>query len=237
MRLLAIFVSLFLLFALQHQNKKSTTPQQAPQQEQRGTQDSPLMVKVIPSPKTAEETQQEAEDRKEKATNDTNLVNAQWVLAGIGVLQLIVFGAQALMLKKTVDASADQSTAMSRHIDEAARSATAMEAIANKIEDGNQMIMRAYVTVTIGNVVFQERNRVGQADLKFEGTVQVLNTGNTPARKVRIRKAAAIVPVPIPADFTFPIAQESEAVAYAALERTNPMLSAPSFLILSQMGT
>ena len=61
-------------------------------------------------------------------------------------MQLIVFGAQAIMLKQTVDAGAGQSKAMREHIDEASRSAHAMETIANKIEDGNKMIMRACTT-------------------------------------------------------------------------------------------
>ena len=48
--------------------------------------------------------------------------------------------------KQTVDAGAGQSKAMREHIDEASRSAHAMETIANKIEDGNKMIMRACTT-------------------------------------------------------------------------------------------
>jgi hypothetical protein len=133
------------------------------------------------------------------------------------VLQLIVFGLQAAMLKRTVQSGTEQSAAMDRHIGETTRSANAMETIANTIEDGNQMIMRAYVIVTIGTAIFQER-RVGQSDLKFEGKATVQNTGNTPARKVRMYKQAAILPFPIPPDFTYPIPQDNaEDLTYATV--------------------
>jgi hypothetical protein len=35
-----------------------------------------------------------------------------------------------------------------------------------------------------------------------------VNTGNTPARKVSLRKAAAILPIPISEDFQFPLPEE-----------------------------
>src|SRR5207302_3943454 len=50
----------------------------------------------------------------------------------------------------------------------------------------------------------------GQTDLKFEGRPSLLNTGNTPARNVRIRTAAEILPIPIPKDFQFALPDENE---------------------------
>ncbi len=197
-------LSLFLLLVLQQQHKKTQAAQQPAQQEQRGTQDSPFVVKVLPTPKSTQETEAEAQDREKKAATDRNLVNATWVLAAIGVLQLIVFGLQAAMLRQTVDASVGQSESMERHIAEAARSATAMENIAATIQVGNEAIMRAYLTVTIGTALFQER-REGQADLKFEVRANLVNTGNTHARKVRMRKKADILPNPLPDGFEFPL--------------------------------
>jgi hypothetical protein len=216
---LPIAIVLVMSFAINSQQQKSKLqkPQQAAPTDQRGTQESPVVVKVLPNLKTPEEVDQETKDRNTKAANDGNVVELTAVLAGVAILQLFVYSYQAYKLRQTVQASGEQSEAMERHVGEAARSATAMETIANKIEDGNKMIMRAYVTVAIGAAVFQERNRVGQNDLKFEGKMQVLNTGNTPARKVRIRKQAAIVPIPIPDGFNFSIPEEPEAVAYAAL--------------------
>jgi hypothetical protein len=50
------------------------------QQEQRGTQDSPFVVKVLSNPKNVQETQQEVDHRKEKAANERNLVIATYSL-------------------------------------------------------------------------------------------------------------------------------------------------------------
>lgn len=56
--------------------------------------------------------------------------------------------------------------------------------------------------------MYQERGRVGQPDVRFEGKPSLVNTGNTPARKVRIRIAADILPNPLPDDFGFSIPDE-----------------------------
>jgi hypothetical protein len=53
---------------------QSNGPQQPAATDQRGTEQSPIIVKVLPTPKTDAETAQEAEDRKEKSANDRNLV-------------------------------------------------------------------------------------------------------------------------------------------------------------------
>jgi len=192
------------LLALPQQNQKTKAPQHSSQTDQRGSQDSPLVVKVIPPAKTKEETEQETKDRNDKATNDRNLVKGTYILAGIGLLEFVVFGYQAIQLRKTVQSAAKQSEAMERYIAEAERSATAMETISNVIEDGNKAVMRAYLTVLIGDALWQER-RVGQDDLKFEAKPNIVNTGSTPARKLRIRIRADILPIPIPATFDFPL--------------------------------
>ncbi len=170
----------------------------------RGTEQSPLVVKVLPPVGAQTEANQEVEDRWRKAANDRNLVVLTGVLAFVGFLQLLVFGYQAYKLRQTVESAGEQAEAMERPIEEAARSATAMENIAATIQSGNQEVMRAYLTVTVGTALHQER-REGQSDLKFEGRPQLLNTGNTPARKVRIRIAAEILPIPIPEGFAFPL--------------------------------
>lgn len=74
--------------------KQSTSKQQPSKNDQRGTEQSPLVVKTINPPKTEAETNQEREDREEKAANDWKLV---WftallvfvtaVLAGVAVWQ------------------------------------------------------------------------------------------------------------------------------------------------------
>jgi hypothetical protein len=188
----------------QQQKNKPAQPQQAATADRRSTKDSPIVVTVLPTPKTQDETDREAEDRKNKTTNDRNLVDLTGVLAAIGFLQLLVFGYQAYKLGQTVESAGEQSEAMERHIAEASRSATAMEKIVTTIEAGNQAVMRAYLTVIIGSPIYQER-RPGQSDLKFEGRPHLVNTGNTQARKVRIRINAEIVANPIPKNFNYPL--------------------------------
>ncbi len=206
-----LFLSVVVVLAVllnSQQPGKSQQPKDATT-DQRGTQESPIVVKVLSTAKTPEEGEQESKDRKDKTANDTNLVKLTGVLAFVGFLQLLVFGYQAYKLRQTVKSAGEQAEAMERHIGEAARSATAMEKIANTIEAGNQAVMRAYLTVTIGTALYQERRGPGQVDLKFEGRANLLNTGNTPARKVQIRTAAEILPIPIPKDFQFPLTDEN----------------------------
>ena len=213
---------LFSFLSLQQDRQKSQATQQPTQQEQHGTETSPIVVKVLPTPKSSEEAEAEAQDRKEKTASDRNLVNATWVLAGIGVLQLIVFGLQAAMLKKTVNAGTEQSKAMERHIDEAARSATAMEGIVTAIQSGNKAIMRAYLSVIIGTGMFQVR----EDGVKFEGKPNLVNTGSTPARNVRIRIAAQLIQRTEAETFAFPVPDEVAKASAVVAPHQTYMLSA-----------
>jgi C4-dicarboxylate-specific signal transduction histidine kinase len=123
-----------------HQSHPADAKQAVPQ-EQSGTERQPLVVKVVPTPQSQEEIAQEDEQRKEKTANDKKLVEFTWelvvatgILAGIGTLQLFVFGLQSFYLRKTVAAASEQSEAMERAIIEASRSAAAMEEVAKHIE-------------------------------------------------------------------------------------------------------
>jgi len=192
---------------------------------QRGTEESPFFIKRIPTPSTQEEAARTAEERKEKAANDRKLVEftrrlviATAILAAIGFLQLIVFGWQANELRKTVRAAGEQSEAMERAISEANRSASAMEKVATHIETSAKAAtesvaalrertaqqMRAYLTIVVGNAIFQERKK----NLKFEAKPFLINSGHTPAHKVTYVAKAAILPIPLPDDFDFPLPNE-----------------------------
>jgi hypothetical protein len=191
----------------QPKQQQSRSAQERSTEDTRGTEQSPLVVRTLPPVKTQAESEQEVEDRNEKRTNDSRVVILTGILAFIGLLQTMVFGYQAYKLRETVESAEEQSKAMKRHINEAARSANAMESIVNVIRTGNKEVMRAYLTVVVGTAIWQER-RVGQSDLKFEARPHLLNTGNTPARKVRVRIQADILPVPVPEDFGFPLPEE-----------------------------
>jgi len=113
------------------QQSQSQSAQQQPADNQRGTEQAPLVVKVLPAPKTNEETAQEAKDRSEKAANDRELVIYSRdldiltaILIAVGLLQLFVFGYQALKLRQTV----------------------------KTMEDTAERQLRAYVFITDGNI-------------------------------------------------------------------------------------
>jgi hypothetical protein len=199
----------------QHQSNSTKKPTNSNQQ---GTENTPLIVRVVPTPKTQEETAQETKDRAEKSANDRKLVNfsgalvnATYVLAAIGVLQLIVFGYQAYQLRRTVKAATDQSGAMERSITEAGRAAKAMEDVARHFEANVSIVrertaqqMRAYLTVLVGLAVYQEREK----GTRFEGKPLLVNSGPTPARAVKYRARADILPIPLPEDFNFPLPEK-----------------------------
>jgi len=210
-----LFSLLFLLIFLQQpapsarktnepKQQQSSTGQQSSAADQRGTEKYPLMVKVIPAPKTQREAEQEIQDRNRKASSDWWTVRLTGTLALIAFLQFLVYAYQAEKLRQTVKSAEGQSKAMERHIDEAARSATAMETIATTIREGNKAVTRAYLTVVIGGAIPQQKGGEGEGDLKFQALPLLRNTGVTPAREVNIRINADILPIPIPETFTFP---------------------------------
>lgn len=147
-----------------------------------------------------------------------NLVEFTGILALVGFLQLVVFGLQSYYLRKTVKAAAEQAEDMKRAINEAGRSATAMEQVAVHIEvsaraatdsvialkERTAQQMRAYLTVLIGAATYQNRGD----NLRFESEPLLINTGHTPAHKVRYKAQAAILPVPLPDDFDFPLTSD-----------------------------
>jgi len=103
----------------QRRENQTGGTQQPPSRDQRGTEEVPFVVKTLPTPKTDTETTQDAQERKEKSANDSNLVKftlylvvATGVLAVIGALQLFVFGYQAIQLQRTVQAAKESSDAL-----------------------------------------------------------------------------------------------------------------------------
>ena len=79
-----LVAALFLLFAATvafsqrppPAKRKSGQPQQPSTTDQRGTQQTPFVVKVLPIPKTNEEEAQEAKERNEKEALDRRITDA-----------------------------------------------------------------------------------------------------------------------------------------------------------------
>lgn len=100
---------------------------------------------------------------------------------------------------------------MEESVAEAARAAVAMEKLATNSETsmnaGKKMAsqqMRAYLTVVFGGATYQEKSK----NYFFGGMPKVVNSGHTPAHKVRYRAKADILPVPLPYQFDFPLPSE-----------------------------
>ncbi len=201
----------------QPQQNQSRATQSPPAADQRGTEQSPLVVKTIPAPKTQSESEQEAKEHRAELATNWWLMIFTGLLAAIAFMQLIVFGYQAKQLKRTVESAGEQSNAMERHIDEASRSAAAMENVATVIQTGNAAIIRAYLSVVIGAAVYQDR----QEGLKFEGRPSLVNTGSTPARNIHIRIAAEIIAAADAERFPYAVPEEiAKAPGVAAPHQT-----------------
>jgi hypothetical protein len=178
----------------------------------------------------------EAELPVAKVANDLHLVIATYILGAVGFLQLVVFGYQAIQLRRTVNAAIGQSEDMKRSIAEASRSASAMEQVAAHIETSAKAAidsvaalrertaqqMRAYLTVVVGAALYQDRHK----GIRFEGKPMLINTGHTPAHKVRYRAKGAIFPIPLPAGFVFPPLPILEVGAAVLGPQQNATLSA-----------
>jgi hypothetical protein len=64
--------------------------------------------------------------------------------------------------------------------------------------------LRAYLSVVIGEAIYQEKRKAPLDALKFEARPLLLNTGQTPAHKISFKARAAIFPVPLPDEINLP---------------------------------
>jgi hypothetical protein len=101
------------------QSKQPTPPpaepaqtNQAPKAHERGTEQSPVIVKILPTKESEEKAAADAHREDEKTENDRRLARftellfwATGALSVIGLLQLFVFGWQGIQLKRAVSAA------------------------------------------------------------------------------------------------------------------------------------
>jgi hypothetical protein len=181
----------------QKQQHQSGSTQRPAKNEQRGTEESPLVVEVTRSTKNDAETTQEANDRKEKSANDRHLVIGTFILGAVGVLQLLVFGYQAIQLRKTVVAASGQSEAMERAIVHIGSSAEAAKASVEAMQRQRGVMQeqldimkgqlelehRPWIAVTVepsSPIIFDERGCVLMCK------VTMTNVGHSVARHVSL---------------------------------------------------
>jgi hypothetical protein len=145
-------------------------------------------------------------------------MNAEWCLFGIAVVQAIIFAFQlfvfrdqAQKLAQTVKAAAEQSEDMKESIKASNRAADAMEKSAAAATGASKAVaesvayvghqVRAYLSVRISGGFYQDRSK----NIRFGVKPLMINTGLTPAYKVRYTARADIFEFPLQDDFEFPL--------------------------------
>jgi hypothetical protein len=116
MRLRGLMIALALLATLGSdswgQSKQPTQPNQTSKSYERGTEQSPVIVKMLPTKESEEKATADAHREDEKTANDARLARftellfwATGALSIIALFQLFVFGWQGIQLKRTVSAA------------------------------------------------------------------------------------------------------------------------------------
>jgi hypothetical protein len=170
------------------------TNQQPATTDQRGTDQTPFIVKILEPQKAETETARDQEERDNKSSSDWWLVKLTAVLAATGILQFFVFGYQALQLRRTVTAMKEAGKTQS---DDMKKSIVALETAAKaskKSADTMNAAERAYVFVAVKmpneNIQHSEG---GTIQTRFP--VKYRNQGKTPAVVSEIRAMIKLIPI------------------------------------------
>jgi len=146
------------------------------------------------------------------------LVIAAAIAATAAIHTLRAIDNQVVEMRKTgeqtdklIKENIAQSASLERSVAETARSASAMEGVSKSLEitakssaesvEGLRQQMRAYVGTAIGGAAYQDRAQ----NTRFMASPWLTNHGFTPAHKVRHKSKAAILAVPLPSDFDYPV--------------------------------
>lgn len=212
--------------SVEDKNKQASKADKKTDSDQRGTEKSPLIIKVLTSEENEAQARQEDKYKTEHANNERWTMQATIGLVVVTAALVLVTTFLAIftyrlwsttktMVEKSEKVSGSQLTEMQKSIAEQARAASAMEEVGKHISisakaatesvtlsrERSAQQMRAYLSVNIGVAIYQERDK----GLKFEAKPLILNTGHTPAHKVSYRAKAGILSVPLPDDFSFPL--------------------------------
>ena len=242
MRLVRTLLIALLCQALQSQTPaptpgiKRNPPQQPatgakdqPSGDKRGTEQSPIFIKILPAEKAQDEASNVKTPELDKSSADWWMVRVTAAIAVIGLIQTIVFGIQAYMLRSTIskmdEIAGGQAKDVQASIAEATRAASAMEGISvsmasnvesvresvgitREIADRQKLISelqsRAYLA-TVFEVVLSQNIATG---FKFEVRHKIINQGHTPAHNIRYSMFADVQSFPLSDNFSFPLPAE-----------------------------
>lgn len=200
--------------------------QKKPPADERGSEQSPVVVKVLPPVKTDEETANDKTKDLDQSSANWWMVRLTGAIVFIGGVQTIVFGLQARRLKQTItkmdEISSQQAKDVQASITEAIRVSKAMEGIATsmaasvesvkesvqitrEMADRQKLITelqsRAYLAVLFDGMVPQNI----ETGVRFEPRMRIENRGNTPASNIRFSVVVDVLPFPLNDDFVFPL--------------------------------
>lgn len=162
-----------------------------------GTQQAPAVVELSAAPVVRVEA-------VDKTSRPVDFASAEWILAYCTAVLAAITAVLALatyrLYRATVslgrDAkqnAADQTTRMERSITEANRAAVAMEAVATATNHNAQLMqslltkqMRAYVSVDLGQPLYEDANVV------FQVSPVIVNNDLTPARNLSFKVRAGV---------------------------------------------
>ncbi len=198
----------------QQEQNKSKQPNNNTNIKTGESEQHPAFIKIVPADATPDETSYRSYEEKEKPPLDRWLTYAT---ISLSVFTFFLFCGTVILavytFKLWVEASETskrQANEMQNSIAEATRAATAMEQVAKNsaesvtaVKQRTAQQMRAYLTVIIGNAAYQDR----ATNTKFAGYPRLINTGHTPAHKVKF-KARAIISAALPDNFDFPLPGE-----------------------------
>jgi hypothetical protein len=193
------------------QQPQPGTGQQSATNEQRGTDQVPLTVKVLPSPKSQADIDEEKRRAYENATNEKNLTNGTWTMAVmklfrvfVGGAQLILFFVQLRYIRESLNDAKIAATA-------AKDGAAAAEKYARVTEAAMVAAERAYVSI---RSVFFVRDPIEGELQGITAGFRLQNTGNTPTKQMTSHSSMRIFTSDIPENFEFPDLDERREARY-----------------------
>lgn len=129
------------------------------------------------------------------------------------------FDEQAALAHRAADSAASSALAMRRvaramqdNVAAVAQTVETNKEIAARQKQLGEMQLRAFVSVAIGPSLYQDR----ALNIRFGSSPVMINSGATPARKIRFRIKAAVLPVPFPSDFKFSLPPPNKGEAQLA---------------------
>lgn len=184
--------------APQPPQRQAAPRQQVAPRDLRGTSDSPVVVRVIPLPISKQDSADAQREAKRKADTDAWIVRLTGLLTIIAAMQLVLFSWQLRQMHASVKDATLAAQAATVSAEAAQRSATLTEAALTLSKDTANRQLRAYLLVKRAKMglVVVDKNPVAR--------ITLINTGQTPAYKLRPAGAFEFAAFPRQEPWTIP---------------------------------